>query len=131
MSSIENHIEQLGNEVDYLRRRVEILRALKSNMDAAAADVFTRHEVNQVKKKLEDVNQEQMRKTRLFKEKLDIYENRVQKIETTLEKRSGVIDAVCDATNMAEEEDIMEIFSSEHCSLTTELEKSVDMLNTS
>jgi hypothetical protein len=131
MGSIENHLEDMGNEPEYLRRRVVILTTLKANIDSAAPDVFTRHEVNQVKKKLDEVNHERTRKTKLFREKLDIYENRVQKIGTTLEKRSMVIDTVCEATFMAQEEDIMDIFHTEHCSLTSEMEKSMEMLNTS
>ena len=110
MGSIENHLEDMGHELEYLHRRVEILTTLKANIDSAAPDVFTRHEFNQVKKKLDEVNHERTRKTKLFREKLDIYENRVQKIGTTLEKRSAVIDAVCEATSMAQEEDIMDIF---------------------
>ena len=131
MSSIENHLEELGGELEYLTRRVEILNALKTSMDAAAADIFTRNEVNQVKKKLEEVTHERTRKTKLFRDKLDIYENRVQRIETALEKRTVIIDAVCNVTDMAHEEDIMEIFHGEHASLTSELEKSMETLNTS
>ena len=130
MGSIKNHLEDMGNELEYLHRRVEILTTLKVNIDSAAPDVFTRQEINQVKKKLDDLIHERTRKTKLFREKLDIYENRVQKIGTALEKRSMVIDTVCESTPMAQEEDIMEIFHTEHCSLTSELEKSMEMLNT-
>ena len=130
-SGIENHLADLGNELESLHRRVEILTTLKSHIDSAAPDLFTRQEVNQIKKKLEEVTNERTRKTKNFREKLDIYENRVQKIGSTLEKRSMIIDAVCETTFMAQEEDIMDIFHTEHCSLTSELEKSMEMLNTS
>ena len=121
-------IAELGHEVEELAKRVDALRTLKENIDASAAGTFTSEEKAEVVKRLNEATSLYAQKKKSFRQRLDVYEERVQKISRVIQTRGSVIDRVCSTTLLASHPDLMEIFEKEHDTLESELQKSIDFI---
>lgn len=126
---VETYLQELGREIEQLDDRIAVLSAMRARVEASDDETFTRRELQAIKKALEEATQNRTRKHKQFREKVDIYENRVQRLSRVLDKRSNVLNGLCAETSIVQHEDLMDIFATEHDSLRTELQKSQTLLN--
>ena len=118
MNNVEGIIKQLATEVEMLNKKHTTLENLWSQIEAS--DDFTESEKEHTAGLLATFNEERNSKLEDFRTKLDLYQNKILRLQEKYETREEVISQM-DTENLQE---FKNIFSPGQSALKTEIQKS-------
>lgn len=124
--SIEEKLSQMASNIEQLNKKYRLLEKLHGEI--SQDDSFTSKEKDAVSEQFIQFTAERNAKVEIFRQKIDIYENKVKKVEGVLEHRREVLDSALREFQVDVPE-ILEVFRARQEALTRELEKSKQMLD--
>ncbi len=127
MTESKEVIESYGEDILKLSNRITALTKLKIMTENN--DVFTESELKIIQQKLEESTAKKTKMTTEFMNKINLYENDIEKKEIVILKRTTLIDQLYDSCNeLRLNDDLMDIFSTHHNLLKTQIKNTEKLI---
>ena len=119
-------LQRLDETADEVLRISHRIATMEKLLDAVQSknDVFTANETSQMRALLKQSKSKREALVAKFRERLDLYENKIQALQKLLHNREETLDHLMQTTDVGAYPDVLRIFADAHTLLESDLESS-------